>query len=119
MVALKIAGRGFLPGTYRSYLGSLNKFVEFVIREKTVPWAGKFYLPCTIKKPQLHAVHQEVTGKSDWEILENDLKNRISIDRPFNSEYLYASKRLLSKPLRLPERPKSWSLHQFNTIRVS
>ena len=30
----KLSGRGHLPGTLRSYLGSLCKFVQFLIREK-------------------------------------------------------------------------------------
>ena len=84
----KLSGRGHLPGTLRSYLGSLCKFVQFLIREKTAPWCGKLVLYCAVKVEVMHIFLEELKNWSasfndevdvrEWEVMEENLENIIT-----------------------------------------
>ncbi|XP_065680408.1 uncharacterized protein LOC105848093 isoform X2 [Hydra vulgaris] len=92
-------GKGHLPGTLRSYLGSLSKFIEFLIRQKTVSWAKKMFVPCTINLDVMKGLLKDIKNWSasycdevderEWDVLEKDLANMIDPDefqKVYNSE---------------------------------
>ena len=76
----KVTGKGHLPGTLRSYLGSLCKFVEFLMRERTVPWCGKLYILCNVKVAVMRSLLEELKNWSasyldevdqrEWDVTE-------------------------------------------------
>nr|XP_047127768.1 uncharacterized protein LOC105849500 [Hydra vulgaris] len=106
------SGKGHLPGTLRSYLGSLSKFVEFLIRQKTVSWAKKISVPCTVNLDTMKGLLKDVKNwrssycdevdQREWEVLEKDLVNMINpeeFQKVYNSEVSLQARKLLNMPI--------------------
>nr|XP_047128053.1 uncharacterized protein LOC124808917 [Hydra vulgaris]XP_047128054.1 uncharacterized protein LOC124808917 [Hydra vulgaris] len=104
----KVPGRGHLPGTIRSYIGSLIKFIEFIVREKTLPWCGKLNFNFDVNSSILQAIILELRNWSasfndevderEWEIIEENLENIITpeeITKVYHSDTAQEARKLL------------------------
>ncbi|XP_065640250.1 uncharacterized protein LOC124809247 isoform X5 [Hydra vulgaris] len=121
-------GKGHLPGTLRSYLGSLSKFIEFLIRQKTVSWAKKMFVPCTINLDVMKGLLKDIKNWSasycdevderEWDVLEKDLANMIDPDefqKVYNSELSQQARKLLNNSILFEE--SDFSKENFVTVR--
>ena len=103
-------GKGHEPGTLRSYLGSLATFMQFIIREKTMPNC-KYQIPCTITLELMNVVLVEVKNWSksfhdecedrQWEVMEKDLRNMIKpeeVMKVYHSLYAQTARQKLAWP---------------------